>query len=80
MKNTMNEEIIERLDIIIKLLSAISVKDMNLKDQIKVLSGLDLTPKQISRALRKNMNLIRVMKHSIKKEEEEKYGKNRKEI
>ena len=69
---TINEEILERLDKIIRLLAISCSEKLTLKNQIKVLMEVDFTPTQISNILNKNVNLINVMKHNIKKTQEEK--------
>ena len=67
---TINEEILERLDKIIRLLAISCSEKLSLKNQIKVLMEVEFTPTQISNILNKNVNLISVMKHNIKKNRE----------
>lgn len=72
MKKTFDEQILERLDKIIRLLAINCSEKLSLKNQIKVLMEVEFTPTQISNILNKNVNLINVMKHNIKKNQEEK--------
>ena len=69
---TFNEEILVRLDKIIRLQAISCSEKLSLKNQIKVLTEVEFTPTQISNILNKNVNLINVMKHNIKKTQEEK--------
>ncbi len=67
---TFNEQILEKLDKIIRLQAISCSEKLTLKNQIKVLMEVDFTPTQISNILNKNVNLINVMKHNIKKNQE----------
>ncbi len=69
---TFNEQILERLDKIIRLQAIGCSEKLTLKNQIKVLMEVEFTPTQIANILGKNVNLINVMKHNIKKTQEEK--------
>ena len=62
------EKMLEKLDVITKLLIWIhaDTSDKTLKDKIRTLSRLGLSPSAIADILGKPANLIRVMKHSIK--------------
>lgn len=74
---TINEQVLGKLDKIIRLLAINCSEKLSLKNQIKVLMEVDFTPTQISNILNKNVNLINVMKHNIKKTQEEKDGKSK---
>lgn len=68
MAKTNNDEIIERLDKIIKLLAIVGSEKATLRNQIKILTDVGFTPMQISNIIGKSPNLISVIKHSIKQE------------
>jgi len=50
-----------------KLLALTAIKDKSFKDQVKLLSGVGLSPSEIAEITGKNTNLVNVTKHSLKK-------------
>ena len=75
------EKILERLGTIEKLLIWILAdsSDRTLKDKIRMLSQVGFKPTQISNILNKPVNLISVMKHSIKFQEDKNDEENTKD-
>lgn len=63
----MNENrLFEELKIIKKLLAMSVIKEKTLKDQVRLLTDVGLSPSEISNVTGKNVNLIRVTKFSLK--------------
>ena len=65
---TINEDIFKKLDKIIKLLAIIGTTNGTLKQQIRILTEVGFSPTQIADITERNVNLINVVKHNIKKE------------
>ena len=63
-----NNEILEELRRITKLLSLIATKNQEQKEQIKVLSGIGFQPKEIAGMLDVTPNAVRVTLSRIRKE------------
>jgi len=63
----MNEDVIKRLDVLIKLSAANVIKDKTLKEQVRILSSVGLSPKEISAITGKSSNHISVTLFSLKK-------------
>lgn len=61
------EQILKKLDTIIKLLAANSFKDKDLNEKVLLMSKLDLQPKEIAELLGKTPNSIRVMLSRMRK-------------
>jgi len=61
------EQILNKLDIISKLLAKTSVEGLGDKDQISFLSGLGFQPKDKAEILEKSPGSIRVAKSRMKK-------------
>jgi transposase-like protein len=60
----------EKMDVIIKLIALNFLRDKNLKEKVKALSGLGLRPIEIARVIDKSQNYVNVTLHEIRKEEE----------
>ena len=67
-----NEEIIKKLDTLIKVNVISAIQGKNLKEQVRLLSLANLAPKDIAEILRKSPNHISVILNDLKKEK--KYG------
>jgi len=65
-----NEEskIVEKLNLLIKLVALIVLKDMEFKEQVRILSGLGLQPKEIAEILGKTSANVRVTLSNLRKE------------
>lgn len=61
------EQILKKIDTIIKLLAANSFKDKDLNEKVLLMSKLDLQPKEIAELLGKTPNSIRVMLSRMRK-------------
>lgn len=69
-----NEEIIKKLDILIKVNVVNAIQGRSLKEQVRLLSLASLAPKDIAEILRKSPNHISVVLNDLKKEK--KHGNN----
>lgn len=67
MKNIKQDEILEELRRITKLVALIAMKDLAQNEKIVVLSNLRMQPKEISELLGITANLVRVTLHNIRK-------------
>lgn len=67
-----NEEILEKLDTLIKVAAIGAIQGKTLKEQVAIMSMANLGPKEISEILRKSPNHISVILNTLKKER--KYG------
>jgi len=64
------KEVLDKLDLIIRLLSLSIVKDDELRDQVKKLSAMGFRPKEIAYFLGKTPNHIRVLLSKSRKREQ----------
>jgi len=65
-----DKEVIDRLDKIVKLTEIMmvgSIKGLETKEQVKLLSSAGLQPREIGRLLGKTANNIRVTLHEVRK-------------
>lgn len=62
---------LKKLDTLIKLVAAIVVKDKTFKEQVELLSSLDMQPKEIARLLGTTGNYVRVTLSKLKKQRNE---------
>jgi hypothetical protein len=69
--STFEKEILEKLDLIIRLLSLDVVKDAELRAQVKRLSELGFKPREIAGFLGKTPNHIRVILSELRKKKQE---------
>jgi hypothetical protein len=67
-RNEFNQ-ILEKLDVVIKLLAMNVVQGRTLKEQVKLLSETGLQPKQIASILGKKPGHIRVILYNVRKEQ-----------
>jgi ParB-like chromosome segregation protein Spo0J len=66
------DEIIKRLDLIVRLLALNLVKDENnLPSKVEVLDAFGFQPKEIAGLLKKNPNHIRQVLHRLRKKKQE---------
>jgi len=65
------EEILRKLDLLVKLSALNLVKDRKVREQIKFLYGLGLQPKEIAWILGKTSTHVRVELHKLRKAEKE---------
>lgn len=63
--DSVEEQIVKKLDILVKLTALNSVKDRSFQEQVKILSEIGLQPKEIANILNKTGNLVRVTLHRI---------------
>lgn len=63
-----NEEILKKLDTLIKVSVVNAVQGKSLKEQVRLLSLANLAPKDIAEILRKSPNHISVVLNDLKKE------------
>jgi hypothetical protein len=68
LNDTQFEAINSKLDVIVKLLALEAVKGKPLKEQVQILSALELQPKQVADMLGKTPHHISVILHEIRKE------------
>lgn len=61
------KQLMNKLDIIIRLLVLNVVEGKELKDQVSILSSLEFQPKQIADMLGKTPNHVRVILHGLRK-------------
>lgn len=62
-----NQEILERLDIIIKLLAVDTIKGKEVKEQILFLHELGITNKDVAKILGKTQNTVNVTLSQFRK-------------
>ncbi len=67
-----NEEIIKKLDTLIRVSVVNAIQGKTLREQVRLLSLANLAPKDIAEILRKSPNHISVVLNDLKKEK--KYG------
>lgn len=70
MKDDQFQQLIEKMDIIIKLTALNGLGDKDPKDKIRILSGLGFRPIEIARIIEKTPNSVYVALHRLRKEEE----------
>jgi len=63
-----DEEILKKLDILIRVSAISAIKGKSLKEQVRILSLAGLKPKDIATLLRKSPNHISVILNDLKKE------------
>jgi DNA-binding CsgD family transcriptional regulator len=78
MSNTSNEEILEELRRITKLLTLSITKNQTQKEQIQTLSAIGFQPKEIAEFIGTTANTVRVTLTSIRKESKRPRGKTKK--
>jgi len=64
------QQLIEKMDILIKLTALNSLGDKDPKEKVRILSGLGLRPIEIARIIEKTQNYVNVTLHRLRKEEE----------
>ena len=79
MKDEIGYEILEKLNLLVKLGAFSLLKDREFKEQVWILSEIGLQPKEIAKMLRKTPNHVRVTLSMIRKEKNKKPGKAAKE-
>jgi len=68
MKDEIGYQILDRLNVLIKLTLLGFLKDMEFKEQVRILVTIGLKPKEIAEILGKTPNNVRVMLSYIRKE------------
>jgi hypothetical protein len=68
----------DKMDVMIRLLAINATSGKSVKDQIRLLNTMGMTPKQIADALGKTQNQVNVTLHDIREEEKksDKKGSN----
>lgn len=66
MSNNKQDPIIEKLDQIAKLLSALVVQDKTFREQVRLLSDVGFGPTEIARIIGKDVNTVKVTKSLMK--------------
>lgn len=61
------KEMLAKLDLLVRLTAANAVNGKNFKDQVKLLSSVGLTPKEIGTILDKSPNNVSVTLNYLKK-------------
>ena len=74
------KRLLEELQMIKKLLAVNIIKGTSLKEQVKLLTEVGFSPKEISGVTGKSANLIRVTKFSLKNKEKNLDNQNGEEI
>jgi len=69
------KQLIEKLNLLIKLSALNVLKGQKFRDQVRVLSGLGLQPREIAWITGKTANYVRVTLHKLRREESEKEKK-----
>ena len=70
--NNVNQEIKDKLDILVKLTALNIIKDIDYPEQVMLLSSIGLQPKEIAELLRKTPNSVRVTLSRLRKEKKAK--------
>jgi DNA-binding NarL/FixJ family response regulator len=78
MEGTKNNEILEELRHITKILALIATKDQPQKDQIQTLANIGFQPKDIAEMLGTTANTVRVTLTAIRKKSKSLRGKTEK--
>ena len=68
MKDEIGYQILERLNVLIKLTALGILKDMEFKEQVRILDNVGLKPKEIAEILGKPHVNVRVALHHIRKQ------------
>lgn len=79
MKDEIGYEILEKLNMMVKLSAFSLLKGREFKEQVWILSEIGLQPKEIAEMLGKTANHVRVTLSMIRKEKNKKSGKATKE-
>lgn len=61
-------ELMEKLNLLIKLTALVVAKDMKVKEQVRLLYSLGVKPSEIARILGKTQNYVNVTLYKIRKE------------
>lgn len=67
-----NQEIKDKLDILVKLTALNIIKDIDYPEQVMILSSIGLQPKEIAELLAKTPNSVRVTLSRLRKEKKAK--------
>lgn len=70
--NDVNQEIKDKLDILVKLTALNIIKDIDYPEQVMLLSSIGLQPKEIAELLAKTPNSVRVTLSRLRKEKKAK--------
>ena len=70
--NDVNQEIKDKLDILVKLTALNIIKDIDYPKQVMLLSSIGLQPKEIAELLAKTPNSVRVTLSRLRKEKKAK--------
>lgn len=68
MKDEIGYQILERLNVLIKLTALGILKDMEFKEQVRILDNVGLKPKEIAEILGKPHVNVRVTLHYLRKQ------------
>lgn len=79
MKDEIGYQIIEKLNVLVKLNALNLLKDKEFREQVRILSEIGLQPKGIAELLGKTPNNVRVTLSLIRKEKSKKSSKKVKE-
>lgn len=61
------KKLFERLDRITKLIGIMATQEKNFREKVKLLSDVGFSPSEIAEITGKNVNLVNVTKHGLKK-------------
>jgi hypothetical protein len=61
-------QLMEKLNLLIKLSALNAIRGLEFKDQVRTLSGLGLQPREIAWITGKTANYVRVTLHELRKE------------
>ena len=68
MEENIEQKIVEKLDILIRLVAVDALRNQSFREQVTVLSEIGLQPKEIAAILGRTPNNVSVTLHAIRKE------------
>ncbi|WXG39842.1 MAG: hypothetical protein WED07_03290 [Candidatus Freyarchaeum deiterrae] len=69
MDNEQFEKLMKKIDLLVKLTSLNAIGNKKFKEQVRILDGLELQPKDIAKILGRTRNQVNVTLHGLREEE-----------